>query len=117
MTIYNRKQLTVLFAVILLSKVFSVSAQELEPRAYSNAPVGLNFVLLGYQRSQGGLLFDPSVPITDADSDINVTILGYLRTLDIAGMSAKAGIVLPYADLAASGLVSGVYQGREKQMV
>jgi len=113
MTIYNRKQLTVLFAVILLSKVFSVSAQELEPRAYSNAPVGLNFVLLGYQRSQGGLLFDPSVPITDADSDINVTILGYLRTLDIAGMSAKAGIVLPYADLAASGLVSGVPRSRE----
>ena len=33
-------------------------AQELEPRAYSNLPMGLNFLATGYAHSQGGLSTD-----------------------------------------------------------
>jgi len=99
--------------VLFLAVIHGVSAQELEPRAYSNAPVGLNFAVMGSQYSQGGLIFDPAVPITDASSSIDVIVLGYLRTLDVAGLSAKAGVVLPYANLFADGLVSGEYRSRE----
>ena len=58
-------------------------AQTLEPRAYANAPTGLNFLLVGYQRSEGALLFDPSLPVTDANADIDLALLGYVHTLGI----------------------------------
>jgi len=103
--------LLILFSYLII--ITNLSAQELEPKAYSNAPAGLNFVVTGYQYSEGGLLFDPAVPITDANSQINVAVFGYLRTLEVAGMSAKAGIVLPYADLYAEGLLSGEFRTRE----
>ena len=88
-------------------------AQDLEPRAYANAPVGMNFLLVGYQYSEGGLLFDPAVPITDANAEVNMGLLAYVRTLDIAGKSAKAGVLLPYADLYADGYVDGEFRTRE----
>lgn len=78
-------------------------AQALEPRAYANAPVGLNFVFTGYQNSQGGLIFDPAIPINDAYSTVDIALLGYIRTLNIAGLSAKVGVILPFADLYAEG--------------
>ena len=59
-------------AIALFCFIFTSSishAQTLEPRAYSNAPVGMNFLVLGYQNSKGALLFDPAVPITDADDE------------------------------------------------
>jgi hypothetical protein len=90
-----------------------VHAQALEPRAYANAPVGLNFLLLGYQHSSGSLLFDPAVPITDADVSIDMELLAYVRTLDIAGHSAKAGAVVPYASLDGNGYVNGDYRTRQ----
>jgi hypothetical protein len=72
-----------------------VYAQSLEPRAYSNAPTGLNFVLAGFQNSSGALLFDPSLPITDADAKVDLALFGYARTLDVAGKLAKIGVIIP----------------------
>jgi hypothetical protein len=40
-------------------------AQDIEPRAYSNAPVGMNFLVAAYGYSEGGVSFDPSVRRTD----------------------------------------------------
>ena len=36
-----------------------------EPRAYSNAPMGVNFLLAGPYYTRGGLSFDTSLPVTD----------------------------------------------------
>ena len=46
-------------------------AQELEPRAYINAPVGFNFFIVGYANSEGGLSTDPSLPVEDAHLQID----------------------------------------------
>jgi len=43
-----------------------VQAKELEPRAYVNTPVGLNFFIASYAYSAGGLSTDPSLPMHDA---------------------------------------------------
>ncbi len=99
----------------LIITAFNVHAQDLEPRAYSNTPVGMNFLLVGYQYSQGGLLFDPTVPITDADANVNMGLLGYVHTLDIADKSAKVGVLLPFAGLDANGYVEGEFRTREDQ--
>jgi hypothetical protein len=91
----------------------NVDAQSLEPRAYSNAPTGLNFVVAGYQNSIGALLFDPSLPVTDAEANIDLALFGYARTLDVAGKLAKIGVIIPYASLAAEGFVDGAFRARE----
>ena len=89
-------------------------AQDLEPRAYTNTPIGMNFLLVGYQNAQGALVFDPSLPVTDPKADANIGQLGYVRALDIAGKSAKVGFLLPYADLYADGYVDGIFTTREQ---
>ena len=91
-----------------------IYAQDLEPRAYTNTPVGMNFLLVGFQNIKGALVFDPSLPITDANAKADVGQLGYVRALDIAGKSAKAGMLLPYADLYADGYVDGEFRTREQ---
>lgn len=88
-------------------------AQSLEPRAYSNAPAGLNFLLLGYQNSRGALVLDPALPVTEARSDVDIGLIGYVRTLDIGGNSAKAGLLLPYASLSANGYLAGTFRTRD----
>jgi hypothetical protein len=100
-------------ALGLISGAFPVCAQDLEPRAYTNTPVGLNFLLVGYQYSGGGLLFDPALPVTDANAKVNMGLLGYVRTLGIAGKSAKVGVLLPYARLHADGFLDGEFRTRE----
>jgi hypothetical protein len=99
----------------LITSSMNLHAQDLEPRAYSNTPVGMNFLLVGYQYSQGGLLFDPAVPITDADANVNMGLLGYVHTLAIADKSAKVGVLLPFAGLDANGFVEDVFRTREDQ--
>jgi hypothetical protein len=64
-----------LAAVIFLSAVSPVYGQDLEPRAYSNIPVGLNFIAAGYAYTAGGILFDPSVPLENANIRIHGTVL------------------------------------------
>ena len=51
-----------------------VRAQDLEPRAYVNTPVGLNFLIAGYAYSQGGLSTDPALPIARRSSRILSTL-------------------------------------------
>ena len=98
--------LTTVTALLLLNTVSSSQAQNLEPRAYANAPIGLNFLLVGYQNSTGGLIFDPSIPITDARTDIDIGFLGFIHTMDVAGNASKIGALLPYSSLSASGFLN-----------
>ncbi|HSG82812.1 MAG TPA: transporter, partial [Gemmatimonadota bacterium] len=77
----------------------SAAAQDLEPRAFSNAPVGMNFVLAGYAFSTGNLLFDDALAaalqIEDASAKLHQGVLNYVRTVDIFGLSGRVGAVLP----------------------
>jgi hypothetical protein len=103
----------VVLAVALLTFSARASAQELEPRAYTNTPVGLNFVIAGYAYSHGGAAFDPSVPLTDAAIRVDGAVFAYARSLDVAGLSGKFDIVLPYAWLSGSALYAGEPRERE----
>ena len=97
----------------LIGATSSVSAQTLEPRAYANAPIGLNFLLVGYQNSTGGLVFDPAVPVEDANTDIDIGFLGFIHTMDVAGNSSKIGVILPYSSLSATGFAVDPSGNRE----
>ena len=93
--------------VALIFAAASAHAQDLEPRSYANTPVGLNFLIAGYGYTEGNVAFDPSVPLSDAKLHTNSTIVGYARSLDAWGNSAKFGVVLPYTWLSGSALFAG----------
>ena len=82
-------------------------AAEIEPRAYLNTPVGMNFVIAGYVYSEGGLSTDPASPLQDANISINTGLFAYARALNIFGMSGKIDVILPYSDLSGSATFKG----------
>jgi hypothetical protein len=99
--------------VVIAAGVSSALAQDIEPRAYSNIPIGVNFLLMGYAYSKGGLATDPSVPLTNADLQIHSAIVGYARSLDVWGQSGKFDAIVPYAGLSGSAEFAGTPHERE----
>jgi hypothetical protein len=95
----------ILFA--LLAVVPRAHGQDMEPRAYANAPNGMNFLIGGYARSQGGVAVDPAVPLTNADIRIDTFILAFARSFDAWGHSAKFDVVLPRVDLSGTADLAG----------
>lgn len=96
-----------LFALVLLTVAATAQAQDIEPRAFSNAPVGVNFLIAGYAFTRGGLSFDPAVPVTNAQLETSGAILAYARVFDLWGMSAKFDAVAPYVWLSGSARFAG----------
>jgi len=89
------------------------SAQEIEPRAYVNLPIGVNFLVAGYAHSTGGLSTDPSLPVADAHLKIDTGVLGYARSLDLWGRSGRLDVVVPYSRLSGTALVAGQPAARD----
>lgn len=92
-----------------------VHAQSIEPRAYSPAPVGVNFLVLAYADSHGGLATDSSTPLKDPQLHVRGPILGYARTFGLLGRLAKFDAVLPAARLSGSAIYQGQPVQREVQ--
>jgi hypothetical protein len=90
-------------ALLIAGASRDASAQELEPRAYSPSPLGVNFLGLSYLRSTGGVAVDPSLPLDNIDAEVNTASLVYARTFGLFGRSASIGFVLPYSRADVSG--------------
>jgi hypothetical protein len=97
----------VLAAVMLGAAGSATHAQSIEPRAYSNAPVGVNFLIGGYAWTRGGLSFDASAPLSDPKLSTSSAVAAYARTLDIAGKSGKFDVIVPYTSLSGAALFRG----------
>lgn len=87
-------------------------AQDLEPRAYSNSPTGLNFALAGYAYAKGSVLTDPSLPLDNVNNESHGGYFALATTLNVLGKSAKFDVVVPYISLSTEGLVFGVPRER-----
>lgn len=104
---------TPIFLLVLsLATPVTTRAQEPEPRTYSNAPVGMNFVVVAYNLQWGSLLFDPALPVEDASATINTLALAYVRALDVFGHGGKISVTLPIA----SGEFRGEYLGQAAEV-
>lgn len=73
----------------LIAAAFNASAQSLEPRAYANTPVGMNFALVGYGYSQGNITANASSPIQGAQVQTDSAQMAYSRSFGIWDKSAK----------------------------
>lgn len=106
--------LSLLIGTVVWLLAAAAHAQELEPRAYSNLPMGLNFLAAGYLHSQGGLSTDPSLPLQDAHLKIDTAVFTYVRALDLWGHSGRFDVIAPYSHLAGTALAAG--QPRERDV-
>jgi hypothetical protein len=71
-------------------------SQDLEPRAYSPSPVGVNFFVAGYTRTTGGVVVDPSLPLSDVHAELDTGVIGYGHTFGILDRAASAAVAIPY---------------------
>jgi len=68
----------------------ALNAQDLEPRSYTNVPVGETFLAAGYIRSSGDIAPSGSAsPIQELELTIDAGFVGFARSFDLAGSSAK----------------------------
>jgi Putative MetA-pathway of phenol degradation len=88
-------------------------AQSIEPRAYTNTPIGMNFLIAGYAYTEGGLSVDPSVPLTNANLQTHNTVLAYARSIEVGGQSGKLDVIVPYAWLSGDAEYAGQPVERE----
>ena len=103
-----------LAATLFLGAPSGSRAQVMEPLSYTNAPIGLNFLIGGYGYLWGDVLTDPSLPIKDADAKVHTAVLTYARVLDFWGQSGTVALLVPYAWLSASGEVAGQSRSVER---
>jgi hypothetical protein len=99
--------MTVAVMVLLWTAGTTVSAQELEPRAYRVLPTGLHFAVMTYQFSSGNVLGDPTSPLQDLDVDAHTFIASYLGSFGLFGRSASITVSVPYAFLSGSASFAG----------
>lgn len=94
--------LQLFIATITLISISDTYAQELEPRAYTNLPIGLNFVIAGYSYQTGGVLFDPTIPLENAKIKTHSSLFAYARSIKVGKISGKVDAIVPYAWLSGS---------------
>jgi hypothetical protein len=87
-------------------------AAEIEPRAYMNAPVGMNFLITGYVYTDGGVSTEPASPLQEVNLYISTGLLAYARAMNFWGKSGKIDIILPVSDLSGNALVNGASRER-----
>lgn len=83
-----------LFLIVAFAK--TAAGQEMEPRAYSRAPTGAQFVVLSYGYQSGDVLLDSSLPLKDVSINLNAASVGYGRTFNLMGRQANVAVLFPY---------------------
>src|SRR5262249_30321093 len=78
--LHSRRRTALVSTAMLLACVREGRTQELEPRAYSAAPVGTNFLITSVSTSRGEVGLSDDVPIQDLHATIGVATLGYAHS-------------------------------------
>jgi hypothetical protein len=95
----------------------AAQAQQLEPRAYSPSPIGLNILGLATGYSSGGVVTDPSLPIDNAHAIVYTAAPYYARTFGLFGRLASATVAMPYGWATAHGDVQEVTRTADRSGV
>ncbi len=85
-----------LFA-LLCALAFRAGAQDLTPRAYLVTPLHSNAIVLSYSFETGGILVNPTLPISNAKGTIHIPVVSYTHSLNFFGRTANITAALPYA--------------------
>lgn len=99
---------------MLATRAPAALAQEIEPRTYSNTPIGVNFLLAGYGHAEGGVATDPSIPLENANLRTHSTVFAYARSFEVGGQSGKFDLIVPYGWVSGTAEFAG--QPREREV-
>jgi hypothetical protein len=89
--------------------------QELEPRRWTHLPIDRNFLASGYAHTDGEVALDPVLQIEDAKVAMDTWTVGYIRSFELFGKSARAEIRQAWQDGRWSGRLSGAPAAVERQ--
>ena len=56
----------------------------------------MNFLIVGYAHTRGGIAFDSAAPVSDPDLRTSSALLAYARVFEVAGNSARIEAIVPY---------------------
>ena len=96
---------TLIVAALGFGNLPPALAQSMEPLSYTNAPIGLNFLIVGTTHQWGSVLVDPTLPVKDVEASVDTATLAYMRVFDFWGQSGSLAVVVPNAWVSASGEV------------
>jgi len=85
----------------------SARAQDLDPRAYAHVPVDATFLVWGLGVSEGGVVSDPTLPLTDVQATVLTPSVGVGHSFGLFGRTAQAFAAVPYSWADVSGKVLG----------
>src|SRR5262245_32617849 len=91
--------------LLVLSMAAPILAQEMEPRAYSRAPVGTQFVVFSYAYQTGDVLTDAALPLSNVKVKLSAGSMAYGRTFGLLGRQANVSIFSSYVRGRVSGTV------------
>jgi len=89
----------------LLLPAAPVAAQDLDPRAYAHVPTNGTFLVWGFAVSHGGVVTDPTPPVTDINATVETPSVGVTRSFSLFGKTVQAFGALPYSWAQVSGRV------------
>lgn len=101
--------------VVALAVARMARGQELEPRVYLPSPVGSNLIVVGASGSVGDVIFDPTLPVEDANARVRGVVVGYYRSFGLLGRTASVGGTLPLLWGSAEGRLEGVARRVERR--
>jgi hypothetical protein len=103
----HHKLFEFLFTGIFLFFTITVSAQDLDPRAYARVPVDVTLLITGFNYTYGGVVLDPTSPIQDLKAKVETPMLAIARTFSFFGLTSQAFVALPFSWAQASGKLLG----------
>jgi hypothetical protein len=102
-----KQSAVLLLSCLVLATLFgsgnTAQAQQLEPRAYSPAPVGLNIFGLAAYYNTGNVVTDTASPIQNIHARIDIAVPFYGRTFGLFGRQASVTVATPVADAEVTG--------------
>ena len=107
--------------LFLASQLFVASAavaQELEPRSYTNLPVGETFMAVGVVRSEGDIAPANTTVIQDLELTIDTGVVGLAHTFALGDDSAKVDLAVGRTCYEGSAIFQGEFvKGRRCEYV
>lgn len=86
-----------IFLVCLAILPFTLSGQDLDPRAYVRVPVKTTTLITGMVYSYGGVVSEPTLPVKNIKADVISGTLGVAQSFSLFGLSAQSLVVIPYS--------------------
>ncbi len=100
----------VISLLFLLMSASAIIAQDLDPRAYVQVPLKTTSLTTGFVLSHGGVVTDPTLPVTNIKANVESASFAIARSLNFFGLTSTALVALPYSWAQVSGDVGDQQQ-------